>query len=148
MPKKGKRSFVYTDSQHKQSGFSFITTLIMVTILVISLPFLSYLLKSISNQSDIHELSIQQFFQHLRNEVMQATDFRIVANKLLLESNGATVSFELYQELIRRQVNGLGHEIYVRGVKDFSLAPLSYGFQIIITSTEGDTFEKDIILYE
>ncbi|WP_162986426.1 competence type IV pilus minor pilin ComGF [Virgibacillus sp. Bac332] len=106
------------------------------------------MLKSISNQSDIHELSIQQFFQHLRNEVMQATDFRIVANKLLLESNGATVSFELYQELIRRQVNGLGHEIYVRGVKDFSLAPLSYGFQIIITSTEGDTFEKDIILYE
>ncbi|MYL41780.1 competence type IV pilus minor pilin ComGF [Virgibacillus salexigens] len=149
MQSKRRKFFVYLVS-HDEKGFTLIHSLFMIVILSFSLPFLSYLINSANNfQASPDELSAQQFFLFLRNEVMQATDYRISQNKLYLAlPNKAEATFSLYGNIIRRQVNGLGHEIYLRNVKELHLSPLPYGFTIRITTLGGEQYKKDIVFYE
>lgn len=134
---------------HNEEGFTFITTLLMMGILVISLPFLSYLIQVVTERSDQSELSVGQFFLFMRNEVIQAKQLQVYPNKLKLTTkDGATASFELYQQLIRRQVDGKGHEIYLRDIQHLQFISLPYGIQLMVTTIEGEQFEKEIIFYQ
>jgi competence protein ComGF len=139
------------DPRNNEKGFTFIHLLLAITILTISLPFLSYLLQAASYQNDYSEISVQQFFQYMRNEVISAVDYRIRSNPptLYLElENGNTAAFEQYGSLIRRQIDGTGHEIYLRDVSQVQFVKLDYGFQLIIATTEGDIYEKSFVFYE
>ncbi|WP_077320852.1 competence type IV pilus minor pilin ComGF [Virgibacillus proomii] len=148
MQSSDKKKFVYMAFYSKE-GFTFITTLLMMGILVISLPFLSYLIQVVTERSDQSELSVGQFFLFMRNEVMQAKQLQVYPNKLKLTAkDGATASFELYQQLIRRQVDGKGHEIYLRDIQRLQFISLPYGVRLMVTTIEGEQFEKEIIFYQ
>ncbi|WP_461180551.1 competence type IV pilus minor pilin ComGF [Virgibacillus kimchii] len=151
MLKKKMNPFVSTATQKNERGFTFIHLLLAVSILSISLPFLSYLLQAAADQNNYNDISVQQFFQYMRNEVIQAVDYQICSHppELVLElKNGDTASIEQYEDLIRRQLNGTGHEVYLRDVAHMQLVELDYGFQINITTLEGDMHEKSIVFYE
>ncbi|WP_158701707.1 ComGF family competence protein [Lentibacillus sp. Marseille-P4043] len=132
-----------------ERGFTFLTLLLTVTILFMTLPFISYLIKSAAYSTNYQEESIQQFLYFLRDDVIKATDYAVTPTAIkLIINDEETVTIEQYETLIRRQVNGQGHEIYLRDVEEVSFTSLPYGIHAKITSIQGETYEKQIIIYQ
>lgn len=146
---KKAKQFVYTVLDKREDAFTLLSMLMIITILFTMLPLLAYLINSIAYTSSYDELSIQQFFNFLRDELMLATDYSISKNKIVLDDlEGKKVSFERYNNVILRRVDGLGHDIYLRDVQAIDFTDISYGVQVEITSLRGETYEKSIIYYE
>lgn len=148
MSKKRKRVSAYTAIHKNELGFTFVSMLLMLTILALSLPFLVYVTKSASYSTNYDEIAINQFFQFLRDDVIEATEYQISETALILMiDDRTTVTIEKYQDLIRRQVNKQGHEIYLRNVKDLSFTSHDFGIRATVTSLQGEKYEKTIVFY-
>lgn len=149
MQKIERKKYAYMGFKHHEQGFTFITVLLTITILTITLPFLGYMIQAANYESNYEETSVQQFFQFVRDEVIQSTSFQVKDKKLYLNQQYKHVSatLELYGSFVRRQVNGQGHEIYLRDVKDVSFTPLPFGIHISVTMLSGDKYEKSIAHY-
>lgn len=131
-----------------EKAFSFLSVILTISILFIIIPFTGYLLKGVSFTSNYDELSIQQFFYFLRDEVIESTDIKIEPTRIILnKTDGSVVTIEKYQNLIRRKVDSKGHEIFLRDVQAVNFKSTAYGFHATITSAKGDQFEKTIIIY-
>lgn len=149
MLEKRMKQFVYMVFDRREQGFTLLSMLFVMTILLATLPLLAYITKSTIYDSNYDELSIQQFFQFLRDDFISATDYAVSKNKLILidSADGNRVSFERYNHTILRQVDGTGHDIYLRDVKGVTFTALPYGVHVEITSLEGEHYEKTIVFY-
>ncbi|MFC4558803.1 competence type IV pilus minor pilin ComGF [Virgibacillus kekensis] len=129
-------------------GFTFISVFLMITFLFMAIPFTTYLTKGVNYSTNYGELSLQQFYLFLREDVMRATNMTVTPSKIILNHfDGSVVTVEKYQNLIRRQIDGKGHEIYLRNVHSVTFTSSPLGFKLSVTSTEGEHFEKEIIFY-
>ncbi|MFD1038476.1 competence type IV pilus minor pilin ComGF [Virgibacillus byunsanensis] len=143
------KNTVFTAIVKIEKGFTILSVLLSITVLFITLPFAAYLVKTANIPTNYEELSIQQFFIFLRDEMIIATDIVVYPNTIeYTVKNGSQVTIEKYDNIIRRQVIGKGHEIYLRDVSDVTFTSLSYGIHVSITSLEGEHSEKDIIFYK
>lgn len=136
--------FVCTDLDNER-GFTFSEMLLTIMIISITMPIIVYLFQLIQVDTDETDLAMMQFFIYLRDDVLRAESVSVTENEMYFQlTTGETVKIERYNDLIRRQVDGKGHEIYARDVKKFHLKRLSYGTKVSITTTEGKTYEKII----
>lgn len=143
------KSTVYMERAKNNAGFTFISLLITLMIISTTLPLLVQLTKTASYRTNYSELSIHQFFQFLRDDLIEATAFKVSKHSLELSlPNDDAASYSMYGRLIRRQVGGRGHEVYVRNVKNITFTELSYGVLAEVRSLEGDIYEKVIVFYE
>ncbi|WP_164668619.1 competence type IV pilus minor pilin ComGF [Virgibacillus doumboii] len=147
---KGKTNrSVYLASRINDNGFTFLTVLVAIVILFMTLPFTAYLLKGVNITSSYEELSMQQFYYFLRDDVIKSTSYTVEPTKITLSHyDGTTVTIEQYENLIRRQVTNEGHEIYLRNIDKVKFTPSPYGFHVFITSKQGEQFEKTITFYQ
>lgn len=132
-----------------ERGFTFISALISIFVLAIFLPFIGSLFQA-ADKIPVYteEISIQQSFQFIRDDLASATSCEIEPEKIHLTlHDGTPVTIGKYNDVIRRQVKGKGHEIYLRHVDNVSFKKISYGFQITITSSEGEEYVKDFAFY-
>ncbi|WP_010096977.1 competence type IV pilus minor pilin ComGF [Ornithinibacillus scapharcae] len=128
-----------------ERGFTFFTLLLIITVLIICIPIYGVIIRAIPDKSYDQEISIQQFFHFLQQECNKSTTVYSEKHQILMISpGGERVSFEQYGNLIRRQVNKLGHEIYLRDIKNWSIIPVTNGLRIQITSIKGEQYEKTI----
>jgi competence protein ComGF len=146
--------YVYTVFLNNERGFTLISMLLTAAILFITIPLLTYLIKSSAYSSHYDELNVQQFFHLLQNEVDNAAGYTINSNiiKLVLpEESGdgklVTATFEQYDNLIRRRVDNQGHEVYLRDVETFKVSSLPYGFRVNVLTLQGVHYEKTIVFY-
>ncbi|WP_068671891.1 competence type IV pilus minor pilin ComGF [Oceanobacillus sp. Castelsardo] len=143
------KRFVWKDWLKNEKGFSFITMIFALTIISMTLPIVAYLLQTTSHlSSNYNELSTQQFFQFIRDEIINANDIKIEGNKLKLTQLDSEIIIEQYGALIRRQVDRKGHEILLQDIDQFSIESNPYGIRIKIRNTLGDTYEKVIVFYQ
>lgn len=143
------KQFVYTVLDQSEAAFTLLSMLVIIAILFTTLPLLAYLISSTTHTTSYDEISTRQFFHFLSNELMLATDYSVSKNTLVFDDpDGKTVSFERYNNVILRKVDGMGHDIYLRDVQAVGFTDLLYGVQVEITSLEGETYEKAIIHYE
>lgn len=134
---------------HKQSGFTILTMLIAMTIIIITLPILAYTTKSVVQESNYEELSIEQFFQFFRDDLIRAEDIRVNTNIVYFNTaDERDASISQYNDLVRRQVVGKGHEIYLRDIKEITFSPLPYGIHIALVSLKGAHYEKTFAFYQ
>lgn len=136
--------YVFTAYHADESGFSFISVFVSLTILVVTLPFMSYVLQSIHVSSYYEDMSVQQFFHFLQDEVFMASDYDVKSSRLELIDDDETITFELFGTNIRRQVNGAGQDIYLRDVKNLMVTKTLYGCQVVIITLTGGEYEKNI----
>lgn len=142
------KPFVYMVIDKGEQGFTLLSMLMVIAILFTTLPLLAYLVNATTYTSNYDEISIQHFFHFLRDEFMLATDYSVTKSKIVFyDGDGKKVSFERYQNVVLRKVDGLGHDIYLRDVKEINFKGLSYGIQAEIISLEGEAYEKTIIYY-
>lgn len=128
-----------------ERGFTLYTLLLVISVLIICIPIYGAILRAIPDKSYYDEISIQQFFQLLQQECNKATSIHADNHHIIMLShNGERISFEQYGNLIRRQVNHLGHEIYLRDIESWNIVHVTNGLRIKITSLKGEHYEKTI----
>lgn len=137
---------------NSQSGFTFISMLIALTMLTLSLPFVTYALSAIqSNQTYKESISIQQFFIYMQKDMIAAKRAHVAYNRLYLyyeEGSWERQSqYSLYGGTIRRQVDGTGHEIYLRNVSAVTFEKYPHSILFTITGKSGATYEKSVSIY-
>lgn len=137
------------DYHRNEKGFTFISMLFTFSILIITLPLLSYLVKSAIYSTSIDDHSVNKFFHFLRDELILSTEYNIANNEITFTSHeNKGIVIKQYNDLIHRQVRGRGHEVYLRDIETFTVIPLSYGFIAKVTTTEGNQYEKTIVFYD
>lgn len=149
MQEKRMKRFVWKDWLKSEKGFSYISMFFALAIVSMTLPMFAYLLQSTSHLSSNHnELSTQQFFQFIRDEVISSNDIKIEGNKLKLIQHDSEILIEQYGSLIRRQVDRKGHEILLQNIEKLSMDSNPYGIRLRIRNTLGETYEKVIVFYQ
>jgi competence protein ComGF len=57
-------------------------------------------------------------------------------------------SYDQYQQIIRRQKNGTGHDIALQNVRDVQFSSISFALLTIkVTDLKGVTYEKNLHVY-
>ncbi|WP_377559133.1 competence type IV pilus minor pilin ComGF [Ornithinibacillus salinisoli] len=121
----------------------------MVTIITITLPLIIHIIKTVDFESDYDEISVQQFFHLLQNELINIKKIDISSKRLLLTlQNGDKASIEKYNTLVRRQVNDMGHEIYLRDIQNLQFTPLPNGVRVKVMTLQGELYEKVLFVYD
>lgn len=135
--------------KNSEHGFTLLSNLLAIFIIGLILPFIINLYQATGNSpSYTKEISIQQFFQFLRDDLANSESYDVENERLILTLyDGTPTTIEKYKDLIRRQVEGKGHEIYLRDIKSVLFEKLTYGIKTTITSFEGDKYVKHIVLY-
>ncbi|ASN05243.1 competence type IV pilus minor pilin ComGF [Virgibacillus necropolis] len=132
-----------------QRGFTLLSMLLTIAIVFITVPFLEYLTKSLSYTTNYTDLSFSQFFHFLRDDLIRSTNYTIGNEVISLNAlDGTTVTYEKYQDIIRRQVDGTGHEVVIRNIKSLSFEEISYGIKTIITTLDGIVYEKKYTFFK
>jgi|SRR5699024_6733768 len=146
---KSKKKFVSLAIKNDEAGMTFVSMLMAMTIFGISLPFIIFFLSQLDSPQLDEDLQVQQFFIFIRDDALMSEHVYAEDNKLFFSlDTGETAKVEQYQNLIRRQVNGRGHEIYLRNIETFIVKPVAFGNKLIITTDKGATYEKTIATYE
>lgn len=133
-----------------EQGFTLLSSLIGILIIGMMLPLVASLYQAIAHMpSYTDEISTQQFFQFLRDELAKAASYSVEDKKLTITlHDGTRTTIEKYDDVIRRQVAEKGHEIYLRHVKNILFESLSYdGIKATITLSNGDKYVKHIMSY-
>lgn len=136
------------------SGFTLISMLIAMTILVLTLPFVYYALSTLQiKQTYTESLSVQQLFLQLRNDIISSSSAHIADNRLYIrfidpsDNIEKTARFSQYNNSIRRQINEQGHEIYLHEVSNAVFEKQSNIIFLTITMESGEVYEKTLYTY-
>lgn len=131
-----------------ESGISMATSLLTIVIMMMTLPLISFIFKQLNAPQLSEDIKFEQFFHFVHDDMLRANDIFISDNKIFLEkSNGDLASLAQYNNLIRRQVRGVGHEEYIKGVRSFQVNEFDHYIHIKMTSLKGDVYEKTIPIY-
>jgi competence protein ComGF len=84
------------------------------------------------------------FFTMLGKEIREATSLEVKNNNLyIMNVNNDVLSFSKYQSLVRKQVNGLGHEVWLQNISEMMMKNQSDGLiEVSIIDTDGRKYER------
>lgn len=139
------KSFVYMVFQSNHRGFTYISVLLSLCIIIATLPIIPYFLGKVNMEEDRTLISVDQFFVTVQNELNVSELVRVDTerNQIYFRLNeGDTGIIEQYETLIRRTGDVKGHEIYLRDVKEMELQLIDYGFLLRIKMMNGEIYEK------
>jgi competence protein ComGF len=93
-------------------------------------------------------LEWQVFARQITSEVREAREMEIKQSTIYLyKFNGEKVSFEKYGNLIRRRVNGQGHEILLQSISDVQYKLEHDGILIKVMTEQGKEYEMFIMTF-
>jgi len=134
------------DLMRNESGFTFFEMLLILSIIIITLPFITFLLQKMNDNGHQDHISVQQFFNFVQKDAEKAEEVYHENNRLFFVLNPyETAAIERYDNVIRRNVNGKGHEIYLRGIQSIDIEPVDFGFHLTVTTAKGEPYEKTIV---
>jgi|SRR5690625_3902160 len=149
MLKRNRKRFACMHFLHNDNGHTLLSMLFALAIFSLTIPFLAMLISNTNYTSNYNMSSVQHFFHIIRDDLLHSPTYAIKKNKIYLSNfQDQEITIEHYGSLIRRQVNGLGHEIYLRQVENVTFKKLPYGLHATVTLNGGETYEKSIIFYE
>lgn len=128
-----------------EEGITLVTTLLALAIIAVSLPLLSFLLNKLPETKLYDDIKYEQFFHFVKDDVLRAKNVQAINDTLVFEvRTGEIATLSLYNDIIRRQVDQVGHEVYVRDVKTFKTNQSDHYLRIELTSSKGEVYEKTI----
>jgi len=132
-----------------EGGFTLLSSLMAIMIIGLILPLIANLYQTTATlPTYTEEISIQQFFQFLRDDLSEGVSYQVKKDELQITLyDGTLVTIEKYNDLIRRQVNRKGHEIYLRDIENVFFKKIPYGISASIISSKGVKYEKHIVFY-
>jgi competence protein ComGF len=133
-------------------GFTLVEVLITLSSLLFIVSFMPMLLnidwikKQQSERFSRLEWSV--FARQIASEVREARELEVKQSTLYLyKFTGETVSFEKYGNLLRRRVNGQGHEILLQFISNVQYKIEHNGITVKVTSDQGKEYETFIMTF-
>lgn len=126
-----------------KDGHSLIEAIIALGVLLVLASLIPLLLFPIQRHPPsilLEETAL--FFSMLGKEVREGKSIEVRNNGLYItQTAGDELSFTKYHSLIRKQVNGLGHEVWVQNVQDMVVTYTSDKFiKITLRDAQGKEF--------
>jgi len=140
---KRKKLVYYYQNEQGYTFLNMLLSFIVYAIIISSLSMVFHFLMSHSQHSyDLKPFEWELFTVQLHRELKDATDIQVKDEQLSFKNKlGEIVTVQQYKNLIRRQVNGKGHEIYLFRVKDIELNKIEDGIKIKVFSNFGKDYE-------
>ncbi|MGE7182927.1 competence type IV pilus minor pilin ComGF [Peribacillus sp. NPDC006672] len=130
----------------KNDGFTMIEMLFSLMILMTTSLFVLQLFSIIHTQmgsvDKLHPKEWEVFTMQMKQEVRSSKDQDVMGNKLYLLSGEQLSAFEQYEDKVRRQVNGMGHEVILQNISEFRVEKDGGVIVINITDKAGTTFSR------
>jgi competence protein ComGF len=136
----------------QSSGFTLIEMLITLSCFLIIVSFFPVLLnvkwfKEYQSER-FNPLEWQLFARQVTVEIREAKEIELKNRTVhLYKVNGEKVSFEKYGNLIRRRVNGQGHEIILQYISDVHYKLEDNGLRIEVVTEQGKLYETFIMTF-
>lgn len=122
-------------------GFSLLEVLFSLSIIMVIFTLLPSLLVSISNKQSsdpFNPFEWEVFVQQAKMEIREAEKVTISGNVVYFHvGNNQVVTYEPYQDQIRRRVNGTGHEVLLQKIAGVVFSLETNGILITITTRSG-----------
>lgn len=126
----------------REQGFTLVSTLISLSLVLISLPLIYELLYEVKKISKL-EITPYKFMLFIKEDIHRSEQLIAKDNKLYFYlSTDEVAVIEQYGDLIRRRVDNRGHEIYLRDIVKFETDNLDYGVKVTIRLKDGEKYEK------
>lgn len=132
----------YADSQ---KGYTLMEAFIALTVLLMLSSLIPLMFIPIQKPPPITQLEeTSLFFSMLGKEIREGKSIEVNNNSLSVTlSNGNVLNFSRYHSLIRKQVNGLGHEVWVQNISEMVLKKHSDAlFAVKLIDTQGNEYER------
>ncbi|XXM73762.1 competence type IV pilus minor pilin ComGF [Lysinibacillus sphaericus] len=88
------------------------------------------------------------FSESLRMEMWRGSNLMYSPEDITFESSGKTITYERYQDSVRRRVGGLGHEVVLQGIDSFVITKVPQGIKISVVFKEGENVESEYYHYK
>ncbi|CAH0176716.1 hypothetical protein SRABI96_01327 [Peribacillus sp. Bi96] len=130
----------------KNDGFTMIEMLFSLMILMTTSLFVLQLFSIIHTQigssEKLHPKEWEVFTMQMQQEVRSSKVQDVMGNKLYLLSGEQLSSIEQYEDMVRRRVNGMGHEVILQNISEFQVKKDGSFIVIHITDKAGTTFSR------
>lgn len=144
-----KKYFACIIGIHNSEGFTLVSALFSLTILLLIIPFLSIILQFARDQPYEYAIDAEHFFVFLRDDLIESHKIDIRPDMLTLTLiNGNKASYHLYNDVVRRRVQEQGHEIYIRNIRKLSYRQKENRLLVQITTENGENYEREFNIYE
>ena len=131
-----------------EKGFTLVEMLVTFSILLVILSFISPFFGVVfrENNEQFNKLEWQILIQQMKMEVREASKITVSKNNSVsfINASGESVSFEKYNDKIRRRVNGKGHEVLLQQITGVIFESKRNGFFISVVTVDGKTHQAII----
>ncbi|PAD36908.1 competence type IV pilus minor pilin ComGF [Terribacillus saccharophilus] len=126
-------------------GFTLLEAVLALGVLMLILASVPPLLDPLTQDTKSEAVSVRQALHFISMEVHKGGSVYTVKDKLYIQDQqGRTAVFEQYKDMIRRQVDAKGHEIYLHHIEDLKIIQDGSSIVITIKGKEGSSYEKRI----
>lgn len=130
---------------HSSKGYTLLETLISLAIfLIIVSMFVSVMHYRYSFNPEVNSFAYEEyvlFLRHLQTEFRNSEAYWVDDRERKLyfvrKTDGYTVHYEQYEDKIRRQVRGRGHEVMMQRVTGFRVYDMPYGVDVEVYTRNG-----------
>lgn len=129
-------------------GFTMIEMLLSLVIFMIISTLVLQIFTSVNRLTlnhTFHQKEWEMFTLQLQSEIRNSTEQLVADNKLYLLVNERIVTIEYYsrQNMVRRQVDGVGHEVMLQEVKHFDVEKEANQIIVQLSDYEGNQYRRE-----
>lgn len=128
-------------SLYEEQGFTLLHFLFAFSIFMLIVSFFPILIKLAAYEKSDIQYNTALFFEFLQAEIVEADQLSTSGSTLYLYfRDGRVVSYQKYNTNIRRQVNGVGNEIFIQDVQDIDYMLVENG--VIVSVKKEDRIKE------
>ena len=134
----------------RNDGFTLIEMLFALGVFSLLMMFMTSVLAN-TTEWHLHDRNSHMrmewniFIRQLDLEIQTTGDFSVPKNDvLLLKNEDEHITYEIYNNMVRRRVDGTGHEVVLQDIKRFQVSKENEMLTIVVMFVNGDQYEKRI----
>jgi len=133
----------------QQKGFTLIETVLTFFYFILLVSFFPVLVTSLFEPvrtTSMEPIEVQLFFHELYTDLSIASNVSITRNGFIFDTPyQQRVSYDMYHHLIRRQVQGKGHDVRLQHVSSMDIKQTAYYLTVKVTGKDGEEYEKTFL---
>lgn len=124
--------------------FSFMVFTVMVFFIS---PLFTILLQHNDVQKRLQTMEWEVFCSQIKKEIRMSTKIQVVSNHLELTEDTGTITYEKYENLLRRRVNNTGHEVMFQNISAVKFTLISSTLNITAWDLNQREYKVNVYPY-
>ncbi|WP_169891127.1 competence type IV pilus minor pilin ComGF [Litchfieldia alkalitelluris] len=132
------------------SGFTLIEMLVSLSIVLVIVALFVPVLQVMHEKQkvEMNRMEWEVFYQQTKLEIKESVQIKVTPSILYVTTvNGQVVSYEKYQDKLRRRVNGTGHEIQLQNISSAKFLALPNGVELSVVDLSGKNYNRRFFTY-